>query len=438
MNLSEDKLVEHKMKKDPDFENAVIKKANTVTPTCSTKEDPRHKSKDSQPEPSPTCSDLSKASIEILPEQSNDNKNAELDTRPVRLFVGQVPETLFEPHISSLFNSKGITLLDVTVIRDKFTGRHRHCAFVTVSDRAGADKAIAEFHNKQYLEGMASPMQVREANQPKSKAAYAAMRAYSKMIGTSMPVFADNPADQTPKASTKAMYNYRMGLPYMPFNPFFPNYIQQMHTPYIYGYIPANMGAQMNGGYGYQHMNDGRSHEQFNDSQNKTNNFNTMKRSQNYLDNQSGVFPNTNSLSKMSTYTEESLGAQPQGGPYYFAHPQESYNPYMVQQNLTNYQKYTTYTEGPQGANLFVNNLPEEFNDDDLKELFSPYGTILSSKVFVDKYTQQSKGFGFVSFQTPLEAQTAIEDKNGYELDQGRQIAVELKRPRRLKVQDYF
>src|SRR5690606_4600387 len=47
-----------------------------------------------------------------------------------------------------------------------------HCAFITVSSRENADLIIKEFHNKRFLEGMANPMQVREANQPKPKSSY--------------------------------------------------------------------------------------------------------------------------------------------------------------------------------------------------------------------------------------------------------------------------
>lgn len=71
---------------------------------------------------------------------------------------------------------------------------------------------------------------------------------------------------------------------------------------------------------------------------------------------------------------------------------------------------------GPPGANLFVFNIPDSFADGDLANLFSGFGTLMSSKVFIDKATGRGKGFGFVSFSTPAEAESAIAGMNGREV----------------------
>lgn len=52
---------------------------------------------------------------------------------------------------------------------------------------------------------------------------------------------------------------------------------------------------------------------------------------------------------------------------------------------------------GPPGANLFIYHLPTHYGDGDLLTLFSPFGQILSVKVFLDKMTMVSKGFGTTS-----------------------------------------
>lgn len=62
--------------------------------------------------------------------------------------------------------------------------------------------------------------------------------------------------------------------------------------------------------------------------------------------------------------------------------------------------------------NLYVKNLQDEVDDDMLRELFTPYGTITSCKVMKDDKTSKSKGFGFVCFSTHEEATRAVTEMN--------------------------
>ena len=141
-----------------------------------------------------------------------------------------------------------------------------------------------------------------------------------------------------------------------------------------------------------------------------------------------------------------------------------------------------TLCSGPEGANLFIYHLPPHYLDADLIQLFSDYGNVVSAKVFVDKETHLSKGFGrsltciqvahmntqfllqlcvsyavislwwqvftfmtctkhlfssvtllpwsgFVSYDNAASAQSAIQSMNGYQV-MGKRLKVSLKKPK--------
>ncbi len=79
--------------------------------------------------------------------------------------------------------------------------------------------------------------------------------------------------------------------------------------------------------------------------------------------------------------------------------------------------------------NIYVGNLSANVKDETLREAFEPFGQVTSAKVIIDKYTGQSRGFGFVEMPEQSQGQTAIKSLNGKEL-QGKQISVSEARPR--------
>merc|ERR1711934_1155742 len=85
------------------------------------------------------------------------------------------------------------------------------------------------------------------------------------------------------------------------------------------------------------------------------------------------------------------------------------YGPTMGQQTQSQEQ-------GPPGCNLFILHLPDFWMDADLMMNFAPFGNILSAKVFVDRNTGMSRGFGFVSYDNTESARAAIAGMNGFQV----------------------
>lgn len=79
--------------------------------------------------------------------------------------------------------------------------------------------------------------------------------------------------------------------------------------------------------------------------------------------------------------------------------------------------------------NLFIGNLPYSVTDDQLKDIFSKAGSVVSARVITDKFSGRSKGFGFVEMETEEEAQKAISSLDGFSVD-GRNIRVSEAKPK--------
>jgi RNA recognition motif-containing protein len=77
---------------------------------------------------------------------------------------------------------------------------------------------------------------------------------------------------------------------------------------------------------------------------------------------------------------------------------------------------------------IYVGGLPYSVTEQELSDLFSQHGTVESARVISDKFTGQSRGFGFVEMKTDEEAQKAISALNGTQMG-GRTITVNEARP---------
>jgi len=80
-------------------------------------------------------------------------------------------------------------------------------------------------------------------------------------------------------------------------------------------------------------------------------------------------------------------------------------------------------------AKIYVGNLSFGTTENDLKELFGQHGTVSEVNLIMDKMTGRSRGFAFVSMETPEQAQAAIQSLSGKDLD-GRALTVNEARPK--------
>ncbi|MGD8698586.1 MAG: RNA-binding protein [Gemmatimonadales bacterium] len=79
--------------------------------------------------------------------------------------------------------------------------------------------------------------------------------------------------------------------------------------------------------------------------------------------------------------------------------------------------------------NIYVGNLSRDVTEAELREAFEAFGEVTSCNIITDKFSGESRGFGFVEMPTQAEAQAAMDDLNGKEM-KGRELNVNEARPR--------
>uniref|UniRef100_A0AAY4EPP8 RRM domain-containing protein n=1 Tax=Denticeps clupeoides TaxID=299321 RepID=A0AAY4EPP8_9TELE len=400
------------------------------------------------------------------------------DQDAIKLFIGQIPRNLEEKDLKPLFEQFG-KIHELTVLKDRYTGMHKGCAFLTYCARDSAIKAQNALHEQKTLPGMTRPIQVKPADSEsrgedrklfvgmlnkqqteedvyrlfepygvieectvlrgpdgnskgcafvkfsthtEAQAAIGALHGSQTMPGASSSLvvkFADTDKERTIRRMQQmvgqfGIFNPTVALPFTTYSTYTHALMQQQ----------AAIMAASHGGYLAPSM-------PFPATQiHQVGALNMNGLPPNPMTPVSGELPLTNTSALKFFFLDTGLQNMFLQGNCSSIYPATTLTP--IGQTLpppTQVMQQQQQREGPEGCNLFIYHLPQEFGDNELMQMFLPFGTVISSKVFMDRATNQSKCFGFVSFDNPGSAQAAIQAMNGFQIGMKR-LKVQLKRPK--------
>ncbi|XP_074488520.1 CUGBP Elav-like family member 2 isoform X8 [Sebastes fasciatus] len=324
-----------------------------------------------------------------------------------KLFIGMVSKKYGENEIRMMFSSFG-QIEECRILRGP-DGQSRGCAFVTFATRAMAQNAIKTMHHSQTMEGCSSPLVAKFADTQRDKEQRRLQQQLVQQIqqlnsastwgnlaglGTLTPQYLAL-LQQATSTSNQGTFNsmQRLGVGSASSASAAMNTLASLGT--LQGLTGSSMGLNLsaltNSVSGLGAMNGGLGASMANGSA------------------ASSMDALTQAYSGMQQYTASALPSL--------------YGQSLLQQSIAGGQKEV----GPEGANLFIYHLPQEFGDQDLLQMFMPFGNVVSAKVFIDKQTNLSKCFGFVSYDNPVSAQAAIQAMNGFQIGMKR-LKVQLKR----------
>uniref|UniRef100_A0A8W7PIN1 RRM domain-containing protein n=1 Tax=Anopheles coluzzii TaxID=1518534 RepID=A0A8W7PIN1_ANOCL len=282
------------------------------------------------------------------------------------LFVGMLSKKYNENDVRQLFSGHG-TIEECTVLRDP-SGQSKGCAFVTFATKQAAIGAIKQLHQSKTMEGCSAPLVVKFADTQKEKDAKRMQQMQTNLWGMTG---INQPITQSVTPLTASAH---------------PNPPQQQ-TPFLAADAispPLSLLQQLQAVAQQQHL--------------------------------------------LQATGLTSYAALPQFGAAAATAaaftPTPLTTPTLAQAVAAAAGKQI---EGPEGCNLFIYHLPQEFTDTDLASTFLPFGNVVSAKVFIDKQTNLSKCFGFVSFDNVSSAQAAIQAMHGFQISTKR-LKVHLKR----------
>ncbi|XP_045111238.1 CUGBP Elav-like family member 2 isoform X3 [Portunus trituberculatus] len=399
-------------------------------------------------------------------------KPADTENRNERkLFIGMLSKRYSEQDVRVMFSSHG-TIEECTVLRDN-NGQSKGCAFVTFSTRQCAINAIKKMHHSQTMEGCSSPLVVKFADTQKEKDAKRLQQvtqnlwnvASANNLAALGPQYLARERDRGRESVSSSNNLVTLGPQYLALLQ------QQMGSSTNSGATASSLSSQLGnlqqlpslnnvsvqqllaasqGNLATQQMFDspGLSGLSSLSSLNLPTSTNGSQDTslQGLLASMSsqntGLGMNVQNLASLAAITGGSttgLQALTQPG---ITLPTSPSSPFTLTTDQGFANNVTAATglgaaassnpagkqvEGPDGANLFIYHLPQEFTDQELAQAFWPFGKVISAKVFIDKQTNLSKCFGFVSYDNALDAQRAIQHMNGQQIGNKR-LKVQLKR----------
>uniref|UniRef100_A0A4W4GL65 RRM domain-containing protein n=1 Tax=Electrophorus electricus TaxID=8005 RepID=A0A4W4GL65_ELEEL len=339
--------------------------------------------------------------VQMKPADSEKNNSVE----DRKLFIGMISKKCNENDIRLMFSPYG-QIEECRILRGP-DGLSRGCAFITFTARQMAQSAIKSMHQSQTMEGCSSPIVVKFADTQKDKE--------QKRMAQQL-------QQQMQQLNAASMWGNLTGL-----NSLGPQYlaVSKAHAVYTCPPLPAAPDSSS-------------------PSSSTTSSVNPMTSLGALQSLAAGAGAGLNmsslagmaalngglgsgSLSNGSGSTMEALTQAAYSGIQQYA---AAALPSLYNQSLLSQQSISaagSQKEGPEGANLFIYHLPQEFGDQDLLQMFMPFGNVISAKVFIDKQTNLSKCFGFVSYDNPVSSQAAIQSMNGFQIGMKR-LKVQLKR----------
>lgn len=369
-------------------------------------------------------------------------KPADSENRNERkLFVGMLSKKYNENDVRQLFSGHG-TIEECTVLRDP-SGQSKGCAFVTFATKQAAIGAIKHLHQSKTMEGCSAPLVVKFADTQKEKDAKRMQQMQSNlwnMTGINQPIT----QSVTPLTASAHPNPPQQQTPFLAADAISPpiTLLQQLQAVAQQQHLMQGLGAQTD-------TSAAAAAASLLAPLSMQNLVTLAAMTQPSLQTaaaaaaQTPASAITNAATSLSgllgkTATSGTTGSDTASLTSYAALPQfgsaaataAAFTPTpLPTQSIAQAVAAAAgkQIEGPEGCNLFIYHLPQEFTDTDLASTFMPFGNVVSAKVFIDKQTNLSKCFGFVSFDNVASAQAAIQAMHGFQIGTKR-LKVQLKR----------